>query len=647
MCGFAGVFLGDTRVGGGAQAHAERMAATLVHRGPDDSGSWGSPCQRVGFGFRRLSIVELSELGHQPMTSPSGRFTMVFNGEVYNYREIRDALPGRTFRGGSDTEVILAAIEEWGLVAAVERFVGMFAIALWDQEEQRLHLVRDRLGLKPLYYFSDGAVLAFGSELKAVVEAPGFEREVDREALEVYLRYLYVPAPLTIYRRTRKLLPGHILSIDAPHPVPESREYWSPPSARASAEGEPFTGTEEEAADQLEELLRESVRLRLRADVPLGAFLSAGVDSSTVVSLMQEASSRPVRTFSVAFEVAEHNEADVAAEIAGHLGTDHTELLMTGDEALAVVSRLPEIFDEPHADTSQIPQYLLCSKARAEVTVALSGDGGDEVFGGYHRYIDGVGLIGRLQGIPRPARRVAAGGISALSPDSWDRLFRLAGPLLPSSARRRLPGEKLAKLARLLPGESEEEMYADLVSGWPGDSKLVLGGTGRPGRLSRIMRESSGPLLDRMMLADQMVYLPDDQLAKVDRTSMAVSLEVRVPMVDHRLVEFSWRLPHELKVRDGVGKYLLRKVLYRHVPSGLVERPKMGLSVPLAEWLQGPLRGWAEDLLDRRKLSEDGFLDPEVVHRAWARLLGGRREAALGMWAVLQFQAWRRRWLPG
>lgn len=646
MCGFAGVFLGDQAEAGRAGALAARMSETLVHRGPDDSGTWESPCQRVGLGFRRLAIVEITELGHQPMRSATGRYTMVFNGEVYNYREIRAELPDRSFRGGSDTEVILAAFEEWGLESALQRFVGMFAIALWDEVEGRLHLVRDRLGLKPLYYTQAGGVLAFGSELKALVEVPGLERRVDPEALETFLRYLYVPAPLTIYQGVRKLLPGHILSTDSATGIPRIQEYWSPETARAVGAADPFTGSEEEAVDELERLLQDSVRLRLRADVPLGAFLSAGVDSTTVVSLMQKASSRPVRTFSVAFEVAEHNEADVAAEIAAHLGTDHTELLMTGDEALGVVSHLPEIFDEPHADTSQIPQYLLCSKARAEVTVALSGDGGDEIFGGYHRYIDGVGLLGRLEGVPRPLRRAAAAGISTLSPDSWDRLFKVAGPALPSSMTRRLPGEKLAKLARILPGESVEDMYRTLVSGWPEGGIPVAKPGGDGGRLHQILRESGGSLLDRMMLADQLVYLPDDQLAKVDRTSMAVSLEVRVPMVDHRLVEYSWRLPHRLKTRDGIGKYVLRQVLYRHVPRELVERPKMGLSVPLAEWLRGPLRDWAEELLDRRKLEEQGELNADAVHRAWARIQGGRREESLGMWAVLQFLAWRRRWLP-
>jgi asparagine synthase (glutamine-hydrolysing) len=647
MCGFAGLLRRPDGPGLDVAAHAGRMSATLVHRGPDDAGVWSDEAGLVGLGFRRLSIVDLTASGHQPMRSTSGRFTMVFNGEVYNHDALGKELSGlgHRFRGTSDTEVILAAVEEWGLRRAVERFIGMFAIALWDERERTLSLVRDRLGIKPLFYTSNGDVLTFGSELKALVAGPGFRRELDREALTLYLRYLYVPSPRTIYRDVRKLLPGHILTVASPAAVPPSEEYWSPTRAREAAVLDPFTGSEEEAADELERLLRDAVSRRLRADVPLGAFLSAGVDSSTVVSLMQAASSRPVRTFSVGFEVSEHNEADVAAQIAAHLGTSHTELLMTGEEALATVASLPEMFDEPHADTSQIPQYLLCSKARKEVTVALSGDGGDEVFGGYHRYIDGVGLLGRLERIPAALRRGVAAGIGSVSATTWDRLFQAAGPVLPASMRRRLPGEKLGKLARVLERGSPEEMYQSLVSAWP-DVESVTGVTPTGDRMMEVLRSLDAPVLDRMMLADQLLYLPDDQLAKVDRVSMAVSLEVRVPMVDHRLVEFSWRLPSELKIRDGVGKHLLRTVLYRHVPRELVERPKMGLSVPIVDWLRGPLRDWAEDLLDPRRLREDGFLDPSIIGDAWTRIQAGHREGGLGMWAVLQFQAWRRRWLP-
>jgi asparagine synthase (glutamine-hydrolysing) len=648
MCGFAGVLIHPDADLGPAGEHARRMAATLRHRGPDDEGTWQSPDGRAGLGFRRLAIVDLTESGHQPMMSASGRFTVVFNGEIYNHVALRDELAGRghSFRGTSDTEVLLAAVEEWGLEAALTRFVGMFAIALRDERNGTVSLVRDRLGVKPLFYSDDGRVLAFASELKALVEAPGFHKEVDLESLTTFLRYLYVPAPATIWKGARKVLPGQILTFSAPGRPATAHRYWSARACAEAGRADPFRGTEAEAADELERLVTAAVSDRLRADVPLGAFLSAGVDSTTVVALMARASSGRVRTISVGFDAEEHDEAGAAAEIAAHLGTDHSELLITGDEALGVVASLPEIFDEPHADTSQIPAYLMCAKARGEVTVALSGDGGDEVFGGYHRYIDGVGLLRRLQGVPGPVRSGLRAGLTALSTESWDRLFKVAGPVLPSSMRRRLPGEKIGKLARLLPEDSAEAMYRSLVSAWPDPEALTSREGGGGDRLFEELSASGGTLLDRMMLADQLVYLPDDQLAKVDRVSMAVSLEVRVPLVDHRLLEFSWRLSPEMKIRGGVGKYLLREVLYRHVPRHLVERPKMGLSVPLVDWLRGPLREWAEDLLDPARMRDDGYLDPVPIQKAWARLQRGRHEDALGLWAVLQFQAWRRRWLP-
>lgn len=624
------------------------MAATLRHRGPDDDGGWQSPDGRVAFGFRRLAIVDLTESGHQPMSSRSGRFTLVFNGEIYNHVALGRTLSalGHAFRGTSDTEVILAAFEEWGPEEAIRRFVGMFAIALWDEREGTVSLIRDRLGVKPLFYFDDGRVVAFGSELKALVEAPGFRREVDVQALTAYLRYLYVPAPSTIWAGTRKVLPGQILTFAAPGRLLSSTRYWTPRACAEAGRADPFRGDEEEAASELERLLTTSVSDRLRADVPLGAFLSAGVDSSTVVALMATASSNPVRTFSVGFEAEEHDEADAAASIAEHLGTRHTEMVITGGEALDVLASLPEMFDEPHADTSQIPAHLMCAKARGEVTVALSGDGGDEVFGGYHRYIDGVGLLRHLQKVPGPVRSGLRVGLTALSTESWDRLFTVARPVLPRSMRRRLPGEKLAKLARLLPEDSPEDMYRNLVSAWPDPGRLTSCAIGDADRFVEELTSSGGSLLDRMMLADQSVYLPDDQLAKVDRVSMAVALEVRVPMVDHRLVEFSWRLRQDMKIRDGVGKHLLRKVLYRHVPRRLVERPKMGLSVPLAGWLRGPLREWAEELLEPAAMRSAGYLDPDPVQRAWRRVQRGHPEEGLGIWAVLQFQAWARRWLP-
>jgi asparagine synthase (glutamine-hydrolysing) len=648
VCGFAGLMVGRCASVGNPVSLATRMSARLRHRGPDDSGSWVDPQQRVAFGFQRLAIIDLSTMGHQPMSSTSGRYTIVFNGEVYNFLQLREQLEhqGHRFRGDSDTEVILAALEQWGVRDAVTRFDGMFAIALWDESAQTLSLIRDRLGIKPLYFYARGGVLAFASELKALTIVPGFDATIDRNALVQYFRYLYIPAPMTIYRHVRKLDPGHILTIRDPGQSVRSEPYWDLADVMRRGLADPFRGSDAEATDALEEAVKKSVALHMNADVPVGAFLSAGVDSSTVVSMMQEISCRPVRTFSVAFDVARHNEADVAGQIASHLGTDHTELLLTGREALEMIPSLPEIFDEPYADTSQIPVYLLCREARKFVTVAVSGDGGDEVYGGYNRYIYGAGSLEKLSRLPRVVRRMASRGIEIVSPEAWARAYGLVERGLPRSARHRLPEEKIPKIGRLLGADSTISMYRSLVSAWEDPPSLVRGGVDSEGPLEAIMAdETLGTLTDRMMLTDQRSYLPDDQLAKVDRVSMAVSLEVRVPLIDHRLVEFSWRLPPEAKTRKGVGKWLLREVLYRRVPRSLVDRPKMGLAVPLAEWLRGPLRPWAEALLSEDRLESEGVLYGRPIRTAWGRLQAGRTEAALSLWAVLMFQAWRECWV--
>ncbi len=647
MCGIAGLMI----AGGAPEAEllrlASGMADRIVHRGPDDSGTWVAPGGAVAFGFRRLAIIDLSELGHQPMVSASRRYTMVFNGEVFNFLRLREELSslGHGFRGRSDTEVILAAVEEWGVRPAVERLVGQFAIALWDQQERTLSLVRDHLGLKPLFVYSRGGLLVFGSELKSIVSVPGVETTIDPDSVAEFLRYLYVSAPNTIYQHVQKLRPGHILTVrDAANP-PDSEPYWDVRAAMRAGLDDPFDGSEEEAVSLLETLVGEAVTSQLQADVPLGAFLSGGIDSSIVVAAMQRASSRPVKTFSIAFDVEKYNEADDAARVAGYLGTDHTEIMLTGEEALEVVPLLPEIFDEPHADTSQIPAYLLCKKARHEVTVALSGDGGDEVLGGYNRYAHGARLIGRAQKMPRSVRRAISAGIASVSPERIDRIHGAAAKVLPRLAGERHAGDRAHKVGRLMAQDTEAEMYRSLVSAWSDSEDLVNGAGRRADPLRAVfLGAPNGRLVDKMMLADQLTYLPDDQLAKVDRVSMAVSLEVRVPLVDHRLVEFSWRLPHRMKVRDGVGKWLLRQALYRQIPRELVDRPKMGLSVPLGVWLRGPLRPWAEELLSREALARDGLLNPDPVRREWRRLQDGRDDRALALWAALMLQAWRRRW---
>jgi asparagine synthase (glutamine-hydrolysing) len=625
------------------------MIAPLAHRGPDDSGVWVDATAGIALGFRRLAIIDLSEHGHQPMRSASARYTIVFNGEVFNHRQLRDELEvdGYPFRGRSDTEVILAAFDRWGIARAVPRFVGMFAIAAWDAETRTLSLVRDRLGIKPLFVSARPGVITFGSELKALVAGPGFDRSLDGDALVDYLRYLYVPAPHTIYRNTLKLSPGHILTIrDTTQALPSPEPYWSVEEEAQRAQSDPFSGSDADAVSELEQRLSDAVRLRMEADVPLGALLSGGIDSSTVVALMQAAASRPVKTYSIAFDAKDYNEADHAARVAQHLGTDHTELLVTGEDALSVVPRIADIFDEPHADVSQIPAFLVCALARREVTVALSGDGGDEVFGGYNRYTYGDRLLARLTRVPYPARRLLAAGIGQVSSRSWARMTQALSPVVRPLRRHAHAAEKLQKVRRLLAVSSPAEMYRSLVSAWQSPEYLVSGARARTGKLEEILGQTDMPkLIDRMMLADQVTYLPDDQLAKVDRVSMAVSLEVRVPLLDHRLVEFAWTLPASMKVRNGQGKWLLRQVLHRLVPRSIVERPKQGLSVPLGEWLRGPLRPWADDLLSADQLERDGVLRAPPIRRAWTGLLAGQSDMAQPLWAMVLFQQWRQRWL--
>jgi len=651
MCGLAGILTSEPHGPERLASALDGMIAPIQHRGPDDSGSWIDAERGIALGFRRLSIIDLSEQGHQPMASDSGRYVMTFNGEVYNYSQLRRELDnGRShFRGHSDSEVLLAGFERWGIESAVRRFVGMFAIALWDCELQQLHLIRDRLGIKPLFVFHRPGVMLFGSELKALVVGPGFDRALDPIAMTEYLRYLYVPAPRTIYRHASKLMPGHILTVgDVTQSPPASRPYWSLEEAALHGSTTPFAGTETEAISQLEHLLLESTRLRMHADVPLGAFLSGGIDSSTVVALMQANASRPIKTFTIGFDVGEYNEAPHASRVAKHLGTEHTELMVTAEDALNLIPRLPEMFDEPLADPSQLPTFLVSQMARRDVTVALSGDGGDEVFGGYNRYIHGEQVLRRTLRTPAIVRHLIATGIDRFSPDSWDGIFRATSWVLPGALRHRLPGEKLHKISRLLRADSLADMYRSLLSAWQEPQMLVIGGSEPSGVLDRVMGDGTRPsLIDQMMLVDQIGYLADDLLAKVDRASMAVSLEVRVPILDHRVVEFAWQLPRAMKIRNGQGKWPLRQVLYRYVPPTLVERPKMGFSVPIDNWLRSRLRPWAEDLLGGDRLDRSELLRPEPVREAWRQFQAGRGGFGMGLWAVLVFLAWEDHWLGG
>lgn len=656
MCGLAG-FVDTTRRGvNDLEEMVSRMADAIAHRGPDDSGVWADPATGLALGHRRLSILELSPEGHQPMTSRGGRYVIAFNGEIYNHRALRDELaclhsppssaiqPGAvSWRGHSDTEVMLAAFEHWGVEGALSRFNGMFAFALWDSEERVLHLARDRFGEKPLYYGWMGDVFLFASELKAIKAHPAWHGEIDRGALALYMRHTYVPAPYSIYRGIRKLLPAHVLSI-APSAgnrnTPQSRAYWSAKAVAEAGVLHPFAGNEAEAVELLDGLLRDAVKLRMEADVPLGAFLSGGIDSSSVVALMQAQSLSPVRTFSIGFHEAGYNEAEHAKAVAKQLGTEHTELYVTAAEAMAVIPQLPNIYDEPFSDSSQIPTFLVSKMTRQHVTVALSGDGGDELFGGYNRYLWGRDIWRKVGWMPKSARVAMARGLTALSPQGWGRISAAFEPILPRRLRASLPGDKLHKLAGVLACESPEVMYRGLVSFWEPES-VVLGASEPPTALTDRGQWANVPdFTQRMMFLDQVSYLPDDILVKVDRASMAVSLEARVPLLDHRVAEFAGTLPLALKIRDGQGKWLLRQVLYKYVPRELVERPKMGFGVPIDVWLRGPLREWAEDLLDEARLKKEGFFNPCVVREKWKEHLAGSRNWASQLWCVLMFQAW-------
>lgn len=645
MCGLTG-FLAPihNRTSEKLQSIAERMTDTLYHRGPDDGDVWVDAAVGIGIGHRRLSILDLSPSGHQPMHSPSGRYVIVFNGEIYNHCDIRKELEGNSqinWRGHSDTEVMLAAIEEWGLESSVRRFVGMFAFALWDRKERALHLVRDRLGEKPLYYGWMENVFLFGSELKALRAHPAFKGEINRDALALYLRHSYVPAPYSIYKGIYKLPPGTILTMHNTETASLSRPvpYWSFKEVIENGISDPFKGSENEAIDNLHMLLLSAMELQMMADVPVGAFLSGGIDSSTVVALMQSLSSKPVKTFTIGFHEAGYNEAADAKEVARHLRTDHTELYVTPQQAMDVIPRLPVLYDEPFAAPSQIPTFLIAELARRHVIVSLSGDGGDELFAGYNRYLWGQDIWRKTSFLPGWLKRSLATPLTALSPLTWDKLFWTLRPVLPKRVQYQSPGDKLQKLAGILNANSKESLYLDLISHWKSPTSVVLGGSELLFRT-----DSQWPQLpdfaQQMMYLDTISYLPDEVLAKVDRATMGVSLEARVPMLDHRVVEFAWKVPLSMKIRDGQGKWLLRQVLYKYVPQQLIERPKKGFSVPIDSWLRGPLRDWAEELLNENRLRQEGFFDPAPIREKWAEHLSGKRNWQYLLWDVLMFQAW-------
>ena len=644
MCGIAGILDLSGKAGSGVSPETlSAMCETLRHRGPNDDGTWIDAATGIGLGHRRLAIIDLSEAGAQPMVSSCERFVISYNGEIYNAPELRSELEatGRRFSGHSDTEAIVEGCAAWGVEATVERLNGMFAFAVWDRSERVLYLVRDRLGIKPIYWARIGGLLLFGSELKALRAHPGWHPELNRDALAAYMRYGYVPSPLTIYQGVNKLPPGTILRARAGQ-EPRITPFWDLEQVAVEGQRNRLPENGHEAADRLDTLLNDAVRRRMVADVPLGAFLSGGIDSSLVVALMQANSTRPVRTFTIGFSERDYDEARHAASVARHLGTDHTELYVSPGHALETITRLPEIYDEPFSDPSQVPTFLIAEMTREHVTVSLSGDGGDELFAGYNRHIQARIFVPLLERMPRRLKALGAGGIRSLSHSAWDALFMA----IPERWRPPQAGDKMHKLAALLT-EDGQGFYQSLVSHWREPERIVTGGREPDGLLSdpRI-REFVPDFIERMQYLDTLTYLPDDILTKVDRASMAVSLEARVPLLDHRVVAFSWSLPPAMKARKGVGKWLLRQVLYRYVPPELVDRPKMGFGVPIDEWIRGPLRDWAEELLDERRLKAEGILNPAPIRAKWREHLSGKHNWQYPLWDVLMFQAWKARWLP-
>jgi asparagine synthase (glutamine-hydrolysing) len=644
MCGIVG-FL-DTRYSTGSEELAvtvRRMATSLRHRGPEDEGVWVDAASGIAFGHRRLSIIDLSPMGHQPMHSPCGRYVTTFNGEIYNFQALREELGalGQAFRSHSDTEVMLAAISRWGIEAALKKFNGMFAFAVFDKQERTLYLSRDRAGEKPLYYGWAGRTLLFASELKAFHQHPDFRAEIDRGALQVYLRHNYIPGPHSIYKGIYKLPAGTFLTIRGFGSDASPKPYWSARRAAEDGLSNPFKGSEAEAVKQLDSLLNEAVRMQMISDVPLGAFLSGGIDSSLVVAIMQANSNRPVKTFTIGFENSDFNEAVAAKAVAKHLGTEHTELYVTPDEAMGVIPRLPALYDEPFADSSQIPTFLVSQLARRDVTVSLSGDAGDELFGGYNTYLWGRSVQQKVSWMPQPLKSGLAKSLSPFSKIDWNEFLGGSQFVLPQSLRRKDLNKVLHKLSGILKVDQREALYNVLCSYWM-DPAVIVPNANEP--LTVLTDESKWAdikeFMHVMMYLDTLMYLPDDILVKVDRAAMGVSLETRVPLLDYRVIEFAWRLPLGMKVRGSTGKRPLRQLLHKYVPKQLVDRPKQGFGVPIHEWLRGPMRHWAEELLNESRLRDEGYFCVTPIRQKWMEHIAGRYNWKAQLWGVLMFQAW-------
>jgi asparagine synthase (glutamine-hydrolysing) len=646
MCGLTGYLQLSTtpQSESDMQSIAARMANALRHRGPDDAGVWVDASAGLALGHQRLAIQDLSAAGHQPMVSVCGRYVIVLNGEIYNHLELRQALAmTEGWRGHSDTETLLAAIGTWGIEETLKRCIGMFAFALWDRESRVLTLARDRFGEKPLYYGwvgqGDSCAFAFASELKALCEYPGFDGAINREALAQYLRFTYVPAPLSIYEGIYKLEPGCLVTLNGSRRSARDNvsvtKWWSFTDLVATSTNNPIEN-ETQAVNELERRLSQAVQSQCISDVPLGAFLSGGVDSSTITALMQAQSSTPIKTFTIGFDEQGFDEAPHAGAVAKHLGTDHYEMRVTAQMAQEVITQLPQMYDEPFADSSQIPTHLVCRAAREKVTVALSGDAGDELFGGYNRYFWGPRIWSRVSWLPFAMRKQLGNAIHALPISVWDSFSGIAGV-------SRL-GDKAHKLAaRLKTVRDMEDLYWSLVSEWQDSGQLVVRLEDRDHELVKRAWQSALESPLSMMFLDTLTYLPDDILCKVDRAAMACGLETRVPFLDHRVVELAWQLPLHMKIRGNTSKWALRQVLYKYVPKELIERPKAGFAIPVGQWLRGPLREWAQELIDPARLQRQGYLHPEPIQKVWHEHLSGKRDHTPKLWAVLMFQAWLER----